>query len=369
MYKNKYLKYKKKYLDSKLQYGGNDKWLNNAVQSFGINFVLETLHKFFSHYNYLNINRLSIGSGNAFLEYSYKLKYPTEPDIICIDPFPLSFKNNDLADPFIKPSYPTAVEFNKKNPGAETVLLINWSGPDPENTYDIDAIKLLKPVAFFVIYAVRNYDSMLSLHVGSDELISFLKKLAEIRIVKLGDQEYMKISEWEGEGSPFRLGWYINWTKHMDKTQPNYYLSGEIWKHPLRDYTVKLVSDPFSTLFSGKTALSSSSASDSFLSGIATDPSINSFNDFFKTLDPINGLTLDRYGVKIDESTKLYQKSGAVIINGPRNGNTGFIIILRKNNKVSLSDDEARAVGMEKNFQIIPRDKIREFLTNLVNQT
>jgi hypothetical protein len=144
MYKNKYLKYKKKYLQYSLQYGGNDRWLNSAVKSFGKTMVLETLHQFFSNYNFPNITRLSIGSGNAFLEHLYKQKYPIEPDIICIDPEPLLFNNHGLAAPHIQPAYPTVVEFNAANPGAETVLLINWSGPDPENTYDIDAIKLLQ---------------------------------------------------------------------------------------------------------------------------------------------------------------------------------------------------------------------------------
>jgi hypothetical protein len=102
---------------------------------------------------------------------------------------------------------------------------------------------------------------------------------------------------------------------------------------------------------------------------MAADPSRNSFNDFVKALEPINGLTLDGNTLKIDKSTKLYQKSGAVIIYGNRFGNRGFIIHLKKYNNVGLSDDEARNVGMEKNYQITPSDKIREFLVNLINQT
>ena len=143
MYKNKYLKYKNKYLQFKLQYGGNDKYVNYAVKRFGIEKCLENLHSFFSNYNFPNITRLSIGSGNAFLEHLYKQKYGGEPDIICIDPAPLLFNRADLAAPFIQPAYPTVVEFKAANPNAETVLFINWPGPDPENTYDIDAIKLL----------------------------------------------------------------------------------------------------------------------------------------------------------------------------------------------------------------------------------
>jgi hypothetical protein len=148
MYKNKYLKYKKKYLNSKLQYGGNDNFLNYAVRRFGKKMVLDTMHLFFSHYNFPNITRLSIGSGNAYLEYLYKQQYPIEPAIICIDPEPLSYNEHDLVIPFIIPEYRTVNDFNRANPAAETVLIINWPGPNPEDTYDIDAI-IIKTSCFF----------------------------------------------------------------------------------------------------------------------------------------------------------------------------------------------------------------------------
>jgi hypothetical protein len=254
MYKNKYLKYKKKYLDSKLQYGGNDKWLNFAVRRFGINIVLETLHEFFSNYNLKNISRLSIGSGNAYLEFLYKKKFPSEPKIICIDPNPLSFNNDDLTKPFIIPEYSTVTDFKIKNPTAETVLLINWSGPDPDNTYDIDAIKLLKPVAFFIIYAEREYTSLISPKAGSDELINFLNELQK-NLVLLEGRHYKKIREWRGEGSTLRLGWYIDWLKHTEK--PKDYLMGKIFQQTIKDITVKLdTNKPFAP--SGTAAVSSS---------------------------------------------------------------------------------------------------------------
>ncbi len=229
-------------------------------------------------------------------------------------------------------------------------------------------VPAVKPVAFFVIYAERDYTAFLSPQAGSDELISFIDEFKTKRIVNLEGQQYMKIREWKGRGSTLRLGWYVNWTKHNDTTQPNHYLSTDIWRQDINDHTVELVFDMPSFL-SGIAALSSSSASDAFLSGIAADPSRNSFNDFMKALEPINGLTLDGNALKIDKSTKLYQKSGAVIIHGNRFGNRGFMISLRKDNNDPLSDDEAINVGMEKNYQITPRDKIREFLVNLVNQT
>jgi hypothetical protein len=392
MYKNKYLKYKKKYLDSKLQYGGNDKWLNYAVKAFGIKMVLETLHTFFSHYNFPNITRLSIGSGNAFLEHSYKQKYPTEPDIICIDPAPMSFLNDGLAAPFIQPAYPTVVEFNAANPGAETVLLINWSGPDPDNTYDIDAIKILKPVAFFVIYAVRNYESMLSPHAGSDELVSFLDKFKKSLIVNLEGQQYMKIREWKGEGSTLRLGWYVNFT--ISQTHPQYF-SGEVFSQSMNDYTVKLVNNPLSAL-SGMAALlsrpsgmaaasssrsgfpSSSSMAAASLSrsgfpssssmAAAALPSRSTFTDYVRTLGPIKGLTINGSVINIDSNTPLAQKCGATIISGFEN-DVGFFEIALKKNRELLSEDEVIAVGMKEVSQSIEKEDLKEFLVNLVNQT
>lgn len=240
MYKNKYLKYKKKYLQCKLQYGGNDKYVNYAVKRFGIEVCLENLHYFFSNYNFPNITRLSIGSGNAFLEHLYKETYRGEPDIICIDPEPLSFRSTDLVEPFIQPAYPTVVEFKAANPTAETVLFINWPGPEPENTYDIDAIKLLKPVAFFIIYAKRKHEDDTTPRAGSNELISFIDEFIHNRTVDLEDQLYLKVSEWKGKDSNLCIDWYINRTKHQDRSHSNYYYDTDIWKDKPSVHTVDL---------------------------------------------------------------------------------------------------------------------------------
>ena len=203
------MKYKYKYQLLKNQLGGNDKYLNIAIRRFGKDLCLDTLYRFFIIFP--GITRLSIGSGNGYFEHLYSEKFKDEPPIICIDPNPLSYESKDLVKPFTRPEYPTAEAFKAVNPETETVLFINWSGPDPENTYDIDAIKLLKPLAFFIIYAER--DSGLSHQAGSDELISFIDTFSKTQVNTLDDQQYIKMSSWQGRESNLRFGWYLNLTK------------------------------------------------------------------------------------------------------------------------------------------------------------
>jgi len=157
MLKNKYLKYKLKYLKLKDLVGGNPKFLNFAINSFTIDRCLSRLHELFSIENFgADIDRLSIGSGNGYFESLYHQKYPSDPQIICIDPDRLSYNSGGLSKAFIEPIYATVEEYKRANPKKDTLLFINW--PDPEIPYDIDSIRSLNPLGFFIIYAKRPHD-------------------------------------------------------------------------------------------------------------------------------------------------------------------------------------------------------------------
>ena len=182
MLRNKYLKYKLKYLKLKDLVGGNPKFLNIAINSFTIDRCLERLHELFSIENFgADIDRLSIGSGNGYFESLYHQKYPSDPQIICIDPDRLSYNSRGLSKAFIEPSYATVEEYKRANPEKNTLLFINW--PDPEIPYDIDSIRSLNPVGFFIIYAMRPHDMTPPMtddmvpHAGSDGLHHVLNSI------------------------------------------------------------------------------------------------------------------------------------------------------------------------------------------------
>ena len=209
-YYSKYLKYKQKYLKQKnLQIGGNNKYINIAIRRIGIDKCLGYLDNFFNKL-YPGIFRLSIGSGNGYFESLFSKNFNNEPQIICIDPNPLSYGAYELTKEFIEPSYATAEEFKQKNPDRETVLFINW--PDPTVSYDIEAIRLLKPIAFFIIYAERVDDtgSLVEHRAGSNELQAFLIQGLNI---SLDDQLYFQHFSYQGRNSNLRISIYINKNK------------------------------------------------------------------------------------------------------------------------------------------------------------
>jgi hypothetical protein len=146
----KYLKYKTKYINLKnsIQIGGN-KYFNRGIRSFGIEVVLDALHKFLSAYP--GKEPISVGSGNGILEHEYANEYCEH--ILCVDPEPLSFNSTDLTKPFMKPTYRNVTELvvHQRELKGNCVLILNWCDPRPHITYDYDAVLKLLPLAFFTI--------------------------------------------------------------------------------------------------------------------------------------------------------------------------------------------------------------------------
>ena len=162
----------------------DDKYLNPGLIAFTLLKVMCLLEKnFFNFFNFDNIDLLSIGSGNGLFESLCQQIFGIP--ILCVDPNPLGFMSFDLKKPFIEPRFKNTLEYftyDKKKD--ETVLFLIW--PETPNKgvlpYDLDAILLLKPLAFFIIYSDNN------LSAGSSELW----KLIENDSFDVGFQTYKK---------------------------------------------------------------------------------------------------------------------------------------------------------------------------------
>ena len=88
---------------------------------------------------------ISIGSGNGAYEYAAEQKYP-ELKIICVEP--KSFNDSWYAgDIYKEPDYEFARDVVNAHPEliGNCTLLLNWCFPDM--TYDLEAVKLLKPLS------------------------------------------------------------------------------------------------------------------------------------------------------------------------------------------------------------------------------
>ena len=95
---------------------------------------------------------ISVGSGSGKFEYHYNHIFISSPEdaIICIDPAPLSY--NRCKKIYCEPKFSTVDDLIKNKPDivGNCQLLIIWSPPD--NSYDIDAINLLKPGKMVILY-------------------------------------------------------------------------------------------------------------------------------------------------------------------------------------------------------------------------
>jgi hypothetical protein len=126
-----------------------DYYYNQAMDSFGIDFTLTALHTFLSAYP--GSAQVSVGSGNAVLEYSYAKRFTgSKETIICVDPEPLSYNSRSLKTPFQNPKYRNVTELLSAEPKCKNncVLILNWALPD-ESMYDFDAVTELNPQGFF----------------------------------------------------------------------------------------------------------------------------------------------------------------------------------------------------------------------------
>lgn len=121
---------------------------NLAVQSYGEEVSRHIVATFCLSYRKHGklLKVVSVGSGNADLEYKVKLMCP-EIGWICVDPSPESFRNDIPVR--IKPDYPTVEDLIKDKPEVVGCCLVfaNWCLYGEQN-YDYKAIIQLKPFAF-----------------------------------------------------------------------------------------------------------------------------------------------------------------------------------------------------------------------------
>lgn len=111
---------------------------------------------------------ISVGSGDG--EYESKISQMFGFDIICIDPKPGSFSQNETV--YLAPKYATVTDLIKEQPDivGKCNLLLIWPNPDSFGTYDYEAIEALKPKEIVSVYAVCGA-------AGSSNFHSFVKNV------------------------------------------------------------------------------------------------------------------------------------------------------------------------------------------------
>lgn len=119
-------------------------FLSPGVETIGVKACLDFAGAFVGHYGECTL--VSIGSGCGAFEFMLQEAYPGTK-VIGVDPAPLSFI--PTAKVFLEPSCATASELGAL--ASPRLLLFNWCEPN-DSTYDAEALALLKPDAFLVVY-------------------------------------------------------------------------------------------------------------------------------------------------------------------------------------------------------------------------
>ena len=170
--------------------------LNPGILRIGLETCIYVFQLFVSHFiDHFKEGKkiISVGSGNAYFEsimrkhvFDYK---KLRLDIVCIDPDPLHFtpnplqffSRNSLSDNIstkkvvcIKPKFRSVNELIRRN--SEIVgncfLMLIW--PDQSAGYDIEAIRLLKPIGIFIIYKKLESNDSRSDSRSESRIIEFL---------------------------------------------------------------------------------------------------------------------------------------------------------------------------------------------------
>jgi hypothetical protein len=128
-------------------------YLSKGVETIGLQECLVFAETFLQHHaaqpDVSTLSLVSIGSGCGAFESL--LRDSCGVKIIGVDPAPLSFDAaQDLEAPFVEPAYALAEEVPRPDP---CLLLFNWCEP-VDSTYDSEALALLKPDAFLVVYEI-----------------------------------------------------------------------------------------------------------------------------------------------------------------------------------------------------------------------
>jgi hypothetical protein len=196
--------------------------LSKGVTTIGVDACLEFAKTFLSHYagaiDLASLELISIGSGSAAFESL--LRDLCGVKIVAVDPAPLSFGSaEDLAAPFIEPTCATAADLRLRPDPC--LLLFNWCEPN-DSTYDAEALQLLKPEAFLVVYELCDGGAGAA---GSKSFFAIIH-----------DQEspYRLVGQIQGVGSA-QVIWgttimdvRMQWWERKDTARPGHYDSPEI---------------------------------------------------------------------------------------------------------------------------------------------
>jgi hypothetical protein len=204
------------YYDKKLSfYKYNSEHLSIGIKFFKVAFCMQFLEKnLFNLFDFTNIDILSVGSGNGLfenmIESVFKLK------IICIDPDPLSFFSTGISESYTQPTYKIVNDYvsaSAEKKKSESILLLIWptNTKEDEYSYDIEAIKALNPLAFFIIYGYY-----------PDAGSKLLRTTIEDDIFIIGDQRYQKNYFIVGNGQVYMFTIRIKMALCVNITKINY---------------------------------------------------------------------------------------------------------------------------------------------------
>jgi len=165
------------------------KEMNKAIKCFGSEVVMNNIKEFINQYP--EIPFVSIGSGNGLFEKTIQDEFGIK--IICIDPLPESYSPKPVV---LYPEYKTTNELIEKNPEIilNCIMLLNWCNPN-ESTYDYDAIKELKPIAFISIYETYCGSNGAG---GGEKFYNFIKD----------NKIYNCVHMTKGKKCGLKIGWY-----------------------------------------------------------------------------------------------------------------------------------------------------------------
>ena len=154
-------------------------YLNFALKFIGIKNVLQLFREFLTAFDD-SLPIISVGSGMAYFEYLIQEVF--KRTVICVDPDPTNFSPNPFLSShkklFITPEFQIVDDLlssKNSNKYTDCLLVLNWPTPSI-GSYDFDAIIKLKPLGFFIIYAIKM--------AGSEKLVA-----------KLGERQPIEFSE------------------------------------------------------------------------------------------------------------------------------------------------------------------------------
>ena len=201
-------------------------YLSKGVETIGLQDCLVFGGTFLKHYcsdaakpDPSTLSLVSIGSGCGAFESL--LRESCGVKILGVDPAPLSWDfAQDLDAPFVEPTCATVADLGDLRPD-QCLLLFNWCAPN-DSTYDAEALALLKPDAFLVVYEIYEGRN------GAAGSESFFEAIHG------PGSAYRLVGQIQGVGSeygpmgPVTLDMRMQWWELKDAERPGRYDSPEL---------------------------------------------------------------------------------------------------------------------------------------------